>query len=135
MPGGCNASDRLSVKLNDEKTSANVTIRTAGTPVAEFSLDAAELDEALAVLGEARTSFRAPVTMETPNRPGGRELVVPDPAWRTNHPPHSAMDGIMLRLRHLGFGWLTFFLPRHEAKALGDWLTHNSEPREPPGSN
>jgi hypothetical protein len=60
-----------------------------------------------------------------------RELMVVDPGWRTEPPIHPTLNGVTLRLRHPGFGWLTFLLPWHEAKKLGEWLIKYSEPGPP----
>jgi len=64
---------------------------------------------------------------EPRTEPGTRELVIVNPAWRTHFGIHPDLDGIVMRLRHLGLGWLTFLLPHHEAKSLGDWLRNNAK--------
>jgi hypothetical protein len=57
-----------------------------------------------------------------------RDVMVLDPAWRTEPPVHPSLSGITLRLRHPGFGWLTFLLPWHEVKKLGEWLNAVNPP-------
>jgi len=62
------------------------------------------------------------------------ENVVVDPRWQTDIPPHPSVQGIMLRLRHPQFGWQSYLLPHHEAKALADWLSRNARTdRSDPG--
>jgi hypothetical protein len=57
-----------------------------------------------------------------------REVMVLDPAWRTEPPVHPSLNGITLRLRHPGFGWLTFLPPWHEVENLGKWLNDVKAP-------
>ena len=85
----------------------------------------------LAALGEARAIMRDGVPIKTPEQRSARELVILDPAWRTEPQLHPSLAGIFLRLRHPGFGWLTFLLPHHEAQSLGKWLTKNAQQAEP----
>ena len=65
---------------------------------------------------------------------GSRELLVIDPKWRTERSPHADIDGVVMRLRHIGLGWVSFLLPRNEGSALGKWLSDNSktEKEDPP---
>jgi hypothetical protein len=130
------SSDRLSAAFSEEATTVALGFLTDGKPAIEVSLTAAELSQIIGVLGEKRWMMRDPVP---PQHPGAvatgsitRELMAVDPAWRTDLPMHEMLNGITLRLRHPGFGWLTFLLPWQEAKALGDWLTKNSPPMKPP---
>lgn len=128
-PGGMLATDRLSVALNDDKSTATIDLLSEGTPSTRIELQPSELDAALAVLGEARAIMHGQVAVEPPQERGTRELMVLNPAWRTSSELHPSLSGIILRLRHPGFGWLTFHLPPHEAHALGDWLTKNAPPQ------
>ena len=59
-----------------------------------------------------------------------------DPAWRAERSPHADIDGVLVRLRHIGLGWVSFLLPRKEGSALGKWLFDNSkiETEDPPNS-
>jgi hypothetical protein len=66
------------------------------------------------------------VSAEPKQDPGSREFLVIDPAWRTEGSPHAEIDGVLMRLRHIGLGWVSFLLPRKEASALGKWLFDNS---------
>src|SRR5262249_22512294 len=90
-----------------------------GNSIAQVSLQANELEKLLAHLAEMRAAMPIQIGLEPPTGPGTQELVVVDPAWRTNFSVHSDLDGILMRLRHLGFGWLTFLLPHQEARFAG----------------
>jgi hypothetical protein len=127
-PGGLLASDRLTVELNDDKSAVTIDLLTGGKPATEIELQANELDAIIAALGEARATMRDKVSVDAPDVRGTREVMVLDPAWRTNPQLHPSLAGITLRLRHTGFGWLTFLLPHHEARSLGEWLFKNSQP-------
>ena len=126
--GGLLATDRVTITLDDAKNTATIHLLTDAKPATQIELQAHELDAVLAVLGEARAVMRAKVPTEPPEVRGAREVMIVDPAWRTNSQLHPALAGIILRLRHLGFGWLTFLLPHREAHSLGNWLTRNAQP-------
>jgi hypothetical protein len=126
-PGGLLSTDRVTVTLNEDKSAATIDMLTDMKPATQIELQASELDAVLAVLGEARAIMRDKVPVETPDVRGARELMVLDPAWRTDPQLHPSLSGIILRLRHPGFGWLTFLVPHHEARSLGNWLVQNSQ--------
>jgi hypothetical protein len=124
----------LSLTLADDGSEVTLKLSNDGVVVGESTLNANEMDAVIAGLGEYRSAMTEPVRPEPDQSGGSRELLVVDPAWRTNHSPHSDVDGIMMRLRHLGFGWVSFLLPRHEGRALGKWLTEScAEPIKPAG--
>jgi hypothetical protein len=91
----------------------------------ETTYDAKQLDELIATLAALRSRLPDVVPLD-PREGRSRETVVIDPAWRTEHPPHPSLDGLLLRLRHVGLGWVTFLLPHHEATALAEWLGKNA---------
>jgi hypothetical protein len=126
-PGGLLSTDRVTITLSADKSTATVNMVTDKKPTTRIELTASELDAVLAVLGEARAVMRDKVTCKTPEVRGTRELMILDPMWRTNSQIHPSLNGIILRLRHPGFGWLTFLLPHHEARSLGNWLAQNSQ--------
>jgi hypothetical protein len=97
---------------------------TAGQQLAQVDLSVKALEDVLRM----RAIMRQPVSAEPPNVAGAREAVILHPAWRTNATIHPSLDGIVLRLKHLGFAWVTFQLPPHEAPALGKWSGENSKP-------
>jgi hypothetical protein len=125
-----NDDDELScmvatVTLAENATAASVQLLADGATICNPTYNAVQLDALIATLSAARMRLDAPVSAE-PNEGRTQEMVVIDPAWRTDHPPHPSLDGLLLRLRHSGLGWLTFLLPHNEAIALGDWLSKNA---------
>ena len=122
LPGGALSTEKMSLNLSNDKGVVTLKLLKNGQSETEITLDAAELDLVLTKLSEARALMREPVPAQPLQEPGTRELVVLDPMWQTDPSFHGSLGGIILRLRHLGFGWLAFLLPHHEAFALGRWL-------------
>ena len=58
---------------------------------------------------------------------------IPDPRWYTA--PALGHGGSLIHLRHPGFGWLSFWLPKHEAAKLADFLRVQVEEQEKPPSS
>src|SRR5690348_13313443 len=106
--------------------SPELGIRTDGQPATQVALNARGLDLAIALLGEARAVLKDPVPPAPQQDGNTRELMVLDPRWQTQLPVHPTLNGITLRVRHPGLGWLTFLLPWHEAKSLGEWLKNST---------
>jgi hypothetical protein len=108
--------------------SKSVTLRFSAPLGAdnEIAVDSVQLDEMILALAAARARMVEPVPAEPLSGPLKREAVIIDPAWRTNFPPNPSLNGLMLRLRHPGYGWLTFLLPHHECISLADWLSNNA---------
>jgi hypothetical protein len=125
------ATDRTPITIKHDKSTATINLVTNGKPATEIELKADELDEILAVLGEARAVLHDGVSYDPPDIRNARELVILNPTWRTAPPLHQALNGIILRLRHPGFGWLTFLIPYGEARSLGDWLIRAVQPTPP----
>jgi hypothetical protein len=96
-----------------------------GKVVGESTLNADEMDTVIAGLGQLRAALDQPVRSEPDQSAGAREFLVVDPVWRTVPSPHAEIDGVVMRLRHLGLGWVSFLLPRHEGRALGKRLTES----------
>jgi hypothetical protein len=117
----------LKISLAEDNGSAALEIVQDGRSIARASLQASELETLLAHLAEMRAAMPTQIAPEPPTGPGAQELVIVDPAWRTDFSIHPDLDGILIRLRHLGFGWLTFLLPHHEAKSLGSWLSTSAK--------
>jgi hypothetical protein len=126
------ATGRFRVTLSGDRNAMSLAVVSDGEPPNSVSVMAGELDYLIARLGEARWMLRdqVPHNFADMIRTGAvtREFMVINPTWRTELPMHPSLGGITLRLRHPGFGWLTFLLPWHEARRLGDWLTKNSPP-------
>jgi hypothetical protein len=121
-PGAALSTEQMSLSLSEDKDIATIGLLQEGVPTAQVALDSTQLDSIIAKLGEARAVMRQEVTKAAPQETGMRELAIINPMWRTNPPLHPGLDGIVLRFRHSGFGWLTFILPHHEALSLGSWL-------------
>jgi hypothetical protein len=126
--GGAIATDRVTISLSEDKGSAPLDMLTNSIPSSRIELEAREMDAIVAAMGEARAVMREPVPFTILEQRSARELVVLDPMWRTDPPLHAALSGIALRLRHPGFGWLTFVLPYEEAQNLGRWLQQHAHP-------
>ena len=117
----------LKITLADDRTHVTLNFERGGVNIDSLEFNAHELSQVVAALGEVRAALSQQVSAEPSIEGGARELMIPDPAWRTNTSIHSGIDGLILRLRHLGFGWLTFLLPHHEAINLGNWLVTNAK--------
>jgi hypothetical protein len=122
----------LTLTLADDKNCVTLQLLSEGKVVGESTLNAIEMDAVITGLGQFRASLNQQVRPEPDQNGGAQEFVVVDPAWRTAQSPHAEMEGIVMRLRHIGFGWVSFLLPRHEGRALGKWLTEScAEPVKP----
>ena len=118
------AVKNLTLTLADDKSHVILKLLNDGEVVGESTLNASELDAVIVGLGQFRSALPENVSPE-PDYRESPELVVLDPAWRTLPSPHADADGIIMRLRHIGLGWVSFLLPRHEGRALGKWLTES----------
>lgn len=96
-----------------------------GWIVSDTLISANEMDAVITGLGEFRSAMTDPVRPEPDQSGGSREFLVIDPAWRTSQSRHPEVNGIVMCLRHLGLGWVSFLLPRNEGRALGKWLLDN----------
>jgi hypothetical protein len=127
-------SEELSCSLANASLASDgdsVTIRfqSDGETNHEISCSASQLDDLIAMLGAARARMTDQVSFD-PLPAGKREAIVINPTWRSDHSVHASLDGLFLRLRHIGLGWVSFLLPHHEAIALAEWLSKNAR-REP----
>ncbi|MDI4238107.1 hypothetical protein OZ411_35445 [Bradyrhizobium sp. Arg237L] len=122
----------LTLTLADDRNHVKLQLLNDGKVVGESALSADEMDAAIAGLGQFRAALNQQVRPEPDQSGGAQELLIVDPAWRTVQSPHAEVDGVVMRLRHLGLGWVSFLLPRHEGRALGRWLADNcAEPAKP----
>lgn len=86
-------------------------------PIAHVVLEAPELQEFIGTLAAARATLadKHAIALD----PGTRLETQVDPSWRIN----TLADGSKaLAIRHPGFGWLAFQLPKHEASAIAKLL-------------
>jgi hypothetical protein len=125
-------AQNLTLTLANDRSHVILKLLNDGAIVGESTLNANELDAVIAGLGQFRAALPGQVSPEPDQSGGSQEFVVIDPAWRTVQSPHADIDGIIMRLRHIGLGWVSFLLPRHEGRALGKWLTENcADPKAP----
>lgn len=101
-------------------------VQTSGTAALRFIignnaalLDAHEVDDLITQLGEVRRQM-LPVPPPQPQRTRMYSLEV-DPCWYVDKGP--LVDGVVLLLRHTGFGWLGFSLPPQSLSRLYQALT------------
>jgi hypothetical protein len=124
--GGALSTNHTKITFSDDRRTATLELLANGRPATQVALTVRELDALIGLLGETRWMLQDAVSAEPRHEAASRELMVLDPAWRTEWPIHPSLNGLTLRLRHPGFGWLTFLLPWNEARALGEWLVNNS---------
>jgi hypothetical protein len=86
--GSVFAANHLEVTVSDDKSTATVGLMVEGQPTVKVVMNARDLDLAIAVLGEARAALRDAVPPEPRKDKGTREVMVLDPAWRTQMPTH-----------------------------------------------
>jgi hypothetical protein len=122
----------LSLTLADDRNHVNLQLLNDGKVVGESTLSAEEMDVVISGLGRLRAALDQQVRPERDQSGGAQEFLVVDPAWRAVQSPLAEVDGIVMRLRHLGFGWVSFLLPRHEGLALGKWLADSCAERAKP---
>jgi hypothetical protein len=118
---------KIKLGISEDRKEVTLSILEGCEVSGHVALTAKQLDELFARLGEMRLTMPEQISAEPVREPGSQEWVVVDPAWRTDMGMHPELDGIIMRLRHLAFGWLTFLLPHHEAASLGKWLTDNAK--------
>ena len=87
----------------------------SGTPIAEATLGASDIDSLISSLSH----FRSNMSPEVPRiLPDGNHPGPADPLWSYR----IVGDRRMLFLRHPGLGWLMFAFPKEEATKLGSAL-------------
>ena len=124
--GECLNEIGAKVSVTDDGNTIQISLGQA-----EINLTAAETDALMAALASERAKLAESIPFEIAQ--GTRLNTIIDPAWRTRPAPHPSIAGPLLALRHPGFGWQAFILPRHEAQSLGKWLaeyTESTKPRE-----
>jgi hypothetical protein len=105
-----------------EKVVLEVLVDDTNAVSAEFS--ASEVEDLMEKIAFARAALKEGVVPDLDPMAKMRFTVI-DPAWRSStdfSAPDTNAKGVLLALRHTGYGWLSFLLPHKEAKALGQWL-------------
>lgn len=82
-------------------------------------LDVNEIDNLIAQLGQIRARM-LPTPPPRPEQTRSYSLEV-DPCWHVDRSP--LFDGVVLLLRHAGFGWIAFSLPPPSISKLDMALT------------
>ncbi|MGO9545225.1 MAG: hypothetical protein ACLPPF_10565 [Rhodomicrobium sp.] len=113
-------------KLEDDRKIVTLTFDAEPRVSLKLAVDA--VDDILANLGE----FRGGMTPEVKRdwAPGQKVRAVPDPRWYTEL---DLMRGdSLLHIRDPRFGWLSYLLPREEARKLGQYLIEQANTPDPP---
>lgn len=109
---------RFTVGLDDKAANLVVDLHdNAGQALGHAVLDARAADALIAQLGGARAqlSDEPPDELEA----GARVTATVDPLWQVAEGLRGPDNDLaVLALRHAGFGWLTFALPRDTALLL-----------------
>jgi hypothetical protein len=109
-----------------ERVVLKVCINDTNAVTAEFS--APQVEDFMEKIAFARAALKEEVVADLV--PTARmKLTEIDPVWRASAETaefDAEIDGILLALRHTGYGWLSFILPHKEARALGQWLVENA---------
>ncbi|MFP3249647.1 MAG: hypothetical protein RXR20_34675 [Paraburkholderia sp.] len=82
-------------------------------------LDAKEIDSLIAQLGQIRARMQ-PVPSPQPEQSRSYSLEV-DQCWHVDRSP--LFDGVVLLLRHAGYGWIAYSLPPQSMARLNGALT------------
>jgi hypothetical protein len=109
---------RLRAQLSETRDETILQIEEGERALAHIRLPATELQNMLQRLAALRAEMREPVERsaeEARTMPTAR-----DPSWSIGF--MEADGAAVLALRHPGFGWLAFHLPRERAASLGDAL-------------
>ncbi len=117
-------------KLDDDLKTVTLTFDTE--PRVSLKLAVEAVEDILAHLGE----FRGAMTPEVKRDwvPGRKVQAVPDPRWYTE--PDLMRGDSLLHIRDPRFGWLSYLLPREEARKLGQYLIDQAnapDPAQPKG--
>jgi hypothetical protein len=112
---------RMTLKMRPEPDKQHVylELQMDGKALGHMYLSAPDMEDHIRAAAKNRAQLSDTVAMDLD--PGWRLETFANPVWRTA--VHN--EGIVLALRHPGLGWLSFLLPRAEARKLGRWLLDN----------
>jgi hypothetical protein len=125
-PDAASAQEKFKASVSDDKILAE--FRFASN---KFSLTANELDNLIAKLSRVRSEMDPSVPLEPPIR--NSIEAIRDPAWYAP-PAESTPGSAVLILRHPGFGWIAFGMPKQTAFEMGYYLaaqSHQIKDRRP----
>jgi hypothetical protein len=109
----------ITALVKDDRLTARVDIRRDGADPVQIEMGAAELDEAIANLANARSRIQPEFSLEL--QPRDTVLALFDYRWYVEG---TRQDGRRtVAFRHPSFGWLAFAMPDRDAANLASWLT------------
>lgn len=115
---------KVAVTRSEDGLTATLTMSKNMENTDNVELSAGDLDGLIRRLARVRSEMSPEVAVELDE--GTMLDARIDPLWRTKPVLHPGIAGELLILRHAGLGWLAFLLPPHEAVALGNYLTKDS---------
>jgi hypothetical protein len=115
----------IGVEVTEEKNSVRLKCRAPQGAAVDVNLTASELDAFLLQLAQARAELSQQVPLELAQ--GTTINTQLNPCWRTWANVHPQLPGIVLNMRHSGYGWLGFLMPHNEAQGLGSWLVQHAQ--------
>jgi hypothetical protein len=113
-------------KLEDDYKLLTLTLPTEPPTMIQF--DAAGIDELFERLGDMRAAMHPLIQADFPQ--GQKVKVTPDPRWVVE--PDALLGNSILHIREPRFGWLHFWIPKEEARKLGELLIAQAA-APPPG--
>ena len=109
----------LETGVSEDRQTAVLEMHEDGNPLAHMLVDASTLEAVIRQLAVLRSQMAEEVTPALD--PMSRLEAVPQPAWLVPN-QHSGPGGVLMALRHPGYGWLGFLLEKENAHALGKAL-------------
>ena len=107
----------FAVELSDDRKTAKFSIGAAAGPHMVTLLSAENIEGVICALAKARADMQPEIPREDPS---GKVIVQHDPAFWIQQ---SLGEQVDILLRHPGYGWFRFEIPREEASQMKDVLT------------
>jgi hypothetical protein len=114
------------VSLSPNKKTLSISY--GGRADLTVEMETAQVDDMLSAIAKWRSEM-LPSHPEI-YAPVARVTAIRDPRWYTE--AELSVGGSLLHLRHYGFGWLSFWLPKNEAAKLANFLQAQAEEQEKP---
>ena len=116
--------------LDDEQNTV-----TAQIGAETLTLSTQEVEDLVTSLGDFRAEMSPQVATQWDPSLGA--VAIPDPVWSSE--PQMLLEGSLVHIRDPRFGWLHFFFPPKDARALGEALLRQADmehaPPEPGAMN
>lgn len=106
----------LTTEIVEDRDEVLLTMLLEGEPLGHIFMNGADTETVAHQLGAERAKLQDRVSTELD--PGSRLTLKVDPIWRTM--PHE--NGVVLAIRHPGFGWLSFLIPEESMQPLAERL-------------